>query len=178
MSIKDICRQFAALNPGETLLIEISNALNVGEQPSDKAILKLDEAVTAMLSAEDPQMRLFEFQHKLELTNAEGRPPITKDIKKLEKAERMARDYWTYWLLGHKKGEARERVAAKLQLSGEFDKGYPSPETVKNNVERFPKQAEYAFYYWRLLFNPSSDEISRAVDEIKAHLKKYQEKTS
>ena len=176
MDLADIGRTLAARNTGEELLVEISNALNAGKSPSEATIQKLSQVVDALLSEEDPQMRLNQLQRKLGLLNAEGRPPNSKNKKNREQGERMARDYWWHWLQGCKKGEARGKVAAEFQLSGEFDdrRGFPSPDTVKNNAERYPQQAESAFYYWRILLKPSNEEIRRAVDEIKAHLIKHQ----
>jgi hypothetical protein len=171
VNLAGIGRILAAQNPGEDLLVEISNALSVGKLPSDEAVRKLSEAVDAMLSEEDPQMRLCQLLHKLGLNNPEGRPPIDKNWKKQEQGERMARAYWRYWLLGCRKGEAREKVAAEFQRSGEFREGFPSPDTVQKNVKRYPQQAQSVFYYWRILLEPDKDEIKRAVVEVKRHLK-------
>ena len=86
----------------------------------------------------------------------------------------MARTYWCYRFEGCNKGEARRGVAAEFQSSGEFSEGYPSPDTVKNNVERYPQESMNMFYIWRRLLKPSKEEIRRAVDAIKAHLIKRQ----
>lgn len=172
MNLKEIGRTLATQNSGEELLVEISNSLNAGMQPSEKAVRKLDKAVTAMLSVEDPQSRLFEFQRKLELTNAEGRPPINKNTKKRDQAERIARAYWWYRLQGCKNAEAARSVAKDCQLSGEYREGFPSPDTVQRYVKEYPRQSEYAFYYWRLLTGPNEGEVKVALDEIKAFLNK------
>jgi hypothetical protein len=173
VSIRDITRTLAAKNAGEQLLVELSNSMNAGKLPSDEAVRLLNAAVDSMLSQEDPQQRLNLLQRKLGLTNPGGRPLHSKNDVSREQGERMARAYWWRRLLGSAKGKAREKVAAEFQSSGEFEPGYPSPETVKNNVERYPHQAEFVFYYWRILLQPCEVEINRAVDEIRAHLTKF-----
>jgi len=172
VNLTDIRRTLAAQNAGEKLLVEISNALNAGKQPSEEAVRNLSEAVDAMLVEEDPEMRLNRLLNKLGLKNPEGRPPIDKNTRKQDQAERMARAYWRYWLQGCKKGEATKKVAEELQMSGEFPVGRPSPDTVRNNVKRYPRQAESAFYHWRILLEPSKTEIERAVNEIKGQANK------
>ena len=179
MDLKDIARTLDARNEGEDLLVEISNALNAGEQPSKASIQKLSKAVDAMLSREDTKMRLYLLQLRLGLLSPGGRPLIEKNIKKQEQGARMAEAYWRHRFHGCKKGEAREKVWEEFQPSGEFDdrKSFPCPDTVKNNVERYPQQAMRVFYAWRILRTPSEKEVERVVDEIKVHLKKHQEKT-
>ena len=172
MNLTDIRRTLAAQNPGEKLLVEISNALNAGKQPSDKTVRRLDEAVTAMLSQEDSEERLNLFLRKLKLNNREGRPPINKSTKKREQAERMARAYWSYRLQGFKNAEAAKIVAENHQSSGKFREGFPSPDTVERYVKLYPRQSEYAFYYWRMLTDPNKDELKAALDGIKAYLNK------
>ena len=171
--ITDISRTLDVRNDGEDLLVEISNALNAGEQPSKASIQKLSKAVDAMLSIEDTKMRLYLLQLRLGLLSAGGRPLIEKNTKKQEQGARMAEAYWWHRFHGCKKGEAR------VMAAGEFadGKGFPCPDTVKNNVERYPQQAMRVFYAWRILRTPSEEEIERAVDEIKVHLNKHQEKT-
>lgn len=172
MNLTDIELLCAKRNDGEQFLIEVLVALRDNPNAKAELVEKLETAVTAMVAEDDPAMRLNALTHKLGLANREGRPPIEKNIKKQEQGWRMARAYWWYWLQGCKKGEAARKVAEKNQSSGEFQEGYPSPDTVQKNVKRYPQQAKYAFYYWRLLFQPSKDEKERAFDEIKRHLKK------
>jgi len=172
VNLTDIARILAARNVGEQLLVDISSALNVGKLPGDEAVRVLSEAVDAMLAEEDSEMRLCQLQRKLGLCNPEGRPPIEKNTKMQEQAERMARAYWNYWLLGNNKGEAAKKAAEELQSSGDFREGYPSPDTVRKNGRLYPRQAESAFYYWRILLEPNKTEIERAVNEIKGQANK------
>ena len=172
MDLIDLTRTLDARNSGEQLLIEISNALNAGKQPSDEAVRKLSEAVNAMIEEEDKQQRLLMLQRKLGLNNPDGRTPHSKSWKKQRQGILMARKYWWHWFQGCKKGEAREKAAAECQLSGEFDEGYPSEGTVRNNVERYPQQAKRAFDIWHKLAQPDKNKIERAVDEINRHLEK------